>query len=332
MKEKFLKTIGFGITVFLTIIGVVSGIVTVYSSSDIVKTVSQFITYVCIAIVIVMIVVYLITWFENGMRNDDILEKISNIESQMGSFGSLSNISTQVSKLEQDIVDLKESNIKIQENTQSLKADSQTVFCPVKTSSYVENSEDVNNELYRLLKEKKKELKELHIICFGRNGFGGAVKYIIERRIDIKVKIIVFNPESHSDICQADDNIIIKRNIETWLKGSSKIEVIVSEIPPMVRAAVAYTAGKDGVLYAIWGSIQSYRFALNPDTKAISLEKPSNSLISICEESKTVAGDLYALANSFEEEFKRLEKHSQNVRVIPKAHGKREIVFEENKP
>lgn len=331
MKEKFLKTIGFGVTVFFAVIGVVSGLVTVYSSSDTVQMVSQFITYVCIAIVVVMIVMYLITWFEIGMKNNDILEKISNIESQMDSFSNLSNISTQVSKLEQDIVDLKKSNILIQENTQSLKADSQTIFCPVKTSSYVENSEDVNNELYKLLKEKKNELKELHIICFGRNGFGGAVKYIIERRIDIKVKIIVFNSESHSDICQADDNVIIKKNIETWLKGSNKIEVIMSEIPPMVRAAVAYTADKNGALHAIWGSIQSYRFALNPNTKAISLEKPSNSLISICEKSKTVAGDLYALVNSFEEEFKRLEEHSQTVKIHSKAHGKREIVFEENK-
>jgi len=332
MKKKFLKTIGSGVTVFFAVIGGVSAIVTVYSSSDIVKAVSQFITYVCIAIVAVMIVMYLITWFETEMKNDKILDKISNIEGRMGSLSRLSNIISQVSNLEQDIKDLKEGNIKIQENTQNLKADPQTIFCPVKTSSYVENSEDVNNELYRLLKEKKKEIKELHIICFGRNGFGGAVKYIIERKIDIKVKIIIFNPEAHSDICQAGDNIIIKRNIETWLKGSDKIEVIMSEIPPMVRAAVAYTADKDGALYAIWGSIQSYRFALNPDTKAISLEKPSNSLISICEESKTVAGDLYALANSFEEEFKRLEKYSKTVRIMSKAHGKREIVFEERKP
>lgn len=332
MKEKFLKTMGFGITVFFTVIGWVSAIVTVYSSSNIVKTFSQFITYVCIAIVALMIVMYLITWFESRMKNDDILEKIAHIESQMDSFSSLSNITSQVSKLEQNIVDLKEGNIKIHENIQNLNSDPQTIFCPVKTSSYVENSEDVNNELYKLLKEKKKELKELHIICFGRNGFGGAVKYIIDRRINIKVKIIVFNPESHSDICQADDNVIIKRNIETWLKGSNNIEVIVSEIPPMVRAAVAYAADKDSALYAVWGSIQSYRFALNPDTKAISLEKPSNSLISICEEHKTVAGDLYALANSFEEEFKRLEKHSQTVRIISKAHGKREIIFEEKKP
>lgn len=171
MKEKFLKTMGFGITVFSAVIGGVSGIVTIYSSSDIVKTVSQFITYGCIVIVLVMIITYLITWFEIRMKNDGILEKISNIESQMHSFSSLSNITLQVSKLEQGIVDLKEDNIKIQENLQNLMADSQTIFCPIKTSSYAENSEDVNNELYKLLKEKKNELKELHIICFGRNGF-----------------------------------------------------------------------------------------------------------------------------------------------------------------
>lgn len=332
MKDERLKKIRFGITVFFTVIGVASELATIYFSSDLVKAVSQFITYVCLAVVAIMIVIYVIRWFESGTKYGEILQGISQLDQKIDNLSGLSNFETQANIFRNDIESLKKETAQIQKNTQKLNIDSQITFCPVKTSSYVENSEDVNNELYRLLKNKKKEIKELHIICFGRNGFGGAVKYIMERGIDINVKIIVFNPQSHSDICLANDDVIIRRNIETWLKGSKKIEVIVSDIPPMVRAAVAYAADKDGTLHAIWGSIQSYRFALNPDTKAISLEKPSNSLISICEESKTVTGDLYALVNSFEEEFRRLEEHSQIARLISKPHGKCEIVFEEKKP
>lgn len=332
MKDSGLKKIRFGITVIFAVMGVISELVTICSLSDLVKTVSQFITYICLAVVAIMIVIYVILWLEAGTKYGEILQVISQLDQKMDNLHGLSNFEAQTNIVQKDIESLKNETAQIQMNTQKLNIDPQIIFCPVKTSSYVENSEDVNNELYRLLKNKKKDIKELHIICFGRNGFGGVVKYIIECEIDINVKIIVFNPQSHPDICLANDDVIIRRNIETWLKGSKKIEVIVSEIPPMVRAAVAYVADKDGTLHAIWGSIQSYRFALNPDTKAISLEKPTNSLISVCEESKTVTGDLYALVNSFEEEFRRLEEHSQIARIISKPHGKSEIVFEEKKP
>lgn len=335
MKEKFLEKKGFFVSLILSILDAVAVFVTIYAPDGKVKAVMQVIAFIGLATLAIIIIMYLIAWFQSGINKGEVLEKILEIESKIDGFKeSLDDglkFTNRIDGFEQNIETLIKKNDQIQMNIEDLKTNSQKEFCPITTSSYVENSEDVNNELYKLLKEKKDELKELHIICFGRNGFGGAVKYIIERRIDIKVKIIVFNPESHSDICQADDNVIIKKNIETWLKGSNKIEVIMSEIPPMVRAAVAYTADKDGALHAIWGSIQSYRFALNPNTKAISLEKPSNSLISICEKSKTVAGDLYALANSFEEEFKRLEEYSQIAKVIKKAHGQCEIVYEENK-
>ena len=335
MKEKFLEKRGFTITFILAVLDAIAVCVTIYFPDGNVKMVIQIVTSIVLAILAVIVVMYLIAWFEAGIKGGKALNKISDIENEIKNFSNslnnVLNVTNRIDNLEQNIVTLIKKSEQIQMNIQDLKTDSQKEFCPVTTSSYVESSEDVNNELYRLLKDKKKDIKEIHIICFGRNGFGGAVKYIVERKIDIKVKIIVFNPESHPDICQADDNIIIKRNIETWMKESKKIEVIMSETPPMVRAAVAYTANKDGTLRGVWGSIQSYRFALNPDTKAISLEKPVNSLISICEECKTVTGDLYALVNSFEEEFRRLEEHSQTAKIIQKAHGKREIIFEEKK-
>lgn len=330
MKDERLKKVRFGITCSFTVISMVSGLVTIYSPEGIVKTVSQFVTYVCLAVVVIMMVMYVILWLEAGTKYGEILQEISQLHEKIDNLNGLSNFQIQTNLFKADIEILKEGTAQIQKNTQSLNVDPKIAFCPVKTSSYVDSSEDVNTELYSLLKNKKKDIKELHIICFGRNGFGGAVKYIIERRIDINVKIIVFNPQSHPDICQANDDVIIKRNIEMWLKGSKKIEVIVSEIPPMVRAAVAYTADKEGILQPIWGSIQSYRFAMNPDSKDISLEKPTNSLISICEESKTVTGDLYTLVNSFEEEFKRLEEHSQTAKIISSG-GKIEIVLEGRK-
>lgn len=319
--EEYFKKIGFVITLVLAVVGAISAVVTIYAPvNNIVRTVSLFVTYVCFAALAVMLVMYLIKWLEIGIKNGETFQIVAKLEQDIR---GVEDIAGQINELKNDITALKE------ENNRNLEIDSQKKFCPIKTSSYIESSEDVNNELHKLLKNKVNEIKELHIICFGRNGFGGAVKYIIERSFDIKVKIIVFNPQSHPDICLATDDVMIRRNIETWLRGSKEIEVIMSEIPPMIRAAVAYIGDKDGNLKAIWGSIQSYRFAFDPDTKAISLEKPVNSLISICEESKTVVGDFCALVNSFEEEFKRLEEHSQTARIIPKAHGKSEIVFEE---
>lgn len=299
MKEKFLKKMGFAINSCLAAIGGVSGLIGIYAPEEhMVKEFFQFVTGVCIVLLTVMFVMYLTAWFENGMQVRTLLNEISNFKKESAYFLGTSN-------------------------------GQKTNFCPVKTSSYVENSEDVSNELYKLLKDKRKEIEELDIICFGRNGFGGAVKYIIERNINIRVRIIVFNAKSHPDICQPDDETIIKRNIEEWLKGSKRIEVIMSDIPPMVRAAVAYTLDKEGSLHAIWGTMQSYRFAFDLDGKKISLEKPTNSLISICEENKTVSGDFNMLINSFEEEFDRLEENSQTAKLVSKGRGKSEVVFEE---
>lgn len=336
MKEKFLERKGFSVTFILGILDAVAVFVTIFSPDGKVKTAMQIVAFIGLAALAMIIVLYLIAFFQVGIKKSEVLEKILDIESKIGNFKeSLDDVlksTNRIDGLEQNIETLMEKNEQTKKNIEDLKIDSQKEFCPVTTSSYVESSEEVNLELYRLLKDKKRDIKEIHIICFGRNGFGGAVKEIIRRQIDIKVKIIVFNPESHPDICQEDDKIIIKRNIDEWMKGAKQIEIIKTEIPPMVRAAVAYSAKKDGTLHGIWGSMQSYRFAFNPETKEISLEKPTNSLISICEERKTVTGDLHILINSFEEEFRRLEEHSQIAKTIQKAHGKYEVVFEEHKP
>ena len=323
--NKFLDKVGVKISVLSAIIGVISDIASDFALDSKSGEFFQFIKDISIGIFFMMLAVYAIKWLETGIKAGEMNEEIKSLKREIARFNELFPI---VEQMKQDIEEVKTSNIQLEASIQNLKNDPQKNLCPIKNSSYVETSEDVNNELYELLKVKKKEIKELHIICFGRNGFGGAVKYIIERKIDIKVRIIVFNPESHPDICQKDDNIIINKNIENWLKGAKKIEVIVSEIPPMIRAAVAYTKDKNGILKPMWGSIQSYRFAHNPDTKAISLEKPANSLISVCEENKTVIGDLYALVNSFEEEFKRLEENSKIARCI-RNRGKSEIIYEE---
>lgn len=335
MKEKFLEKKGFIVSLILGILDAVAIFVTIYGPDGKVKTTMHVIAFIGLATLAIIIIMYLIAWFQVGINKGKVLEKILEIESKIDNFKeSLDDglkYTNRIDGFEQNIETLIRKNDQIQMNIEDLKTDSQKEFCPVTTSSYVESSEDVNLELYRLLKDKKRDIKEIHIICFGRNGFGGAVKEIIRQRLDIKVKIIVFNPGSHPDICRKGDEIKINENIEEWMKGAKQIEIIRTEIPPMVRAAVAYVAEKDGALHGIWGSIQSYRFAFNPETKEISLEKPSNSLISICEERKTVTGDLHTLIKSFEEEFKRLEEYSQIAKVIKKPHGKFEIVYEENK-
>lgn len=304
MLEKYTKGIRSVIIIAATIIGAAAGVASALSSKDtMLNKISMIVMWICIAVVIVMSVIYGVIFFETRINGKNLTDLTMEMVKQTEKFKDATN-------------DMVEKTSVLKQSIENFERDYQERFCPVRTSSYADNSEEVNTALFKLLKEREKEISELHIICFGRQGFGGAVNYIIAKQIDIKVKIIVFNPKKHADICRDTDASRIRENIKTWLRDSDKIEVIVSEIPPMIRAAIAYTKDKDGVSRAIWGSVQSYRFALDPAKKTISLEKPNNSLISVCEDNKTVTGDLYTLVNCFEEEFKRLEAYSERAELI----------------
>lgn len=139
----------------------------------------------------------------------------------------------------------------------------------------------------------------------------------------IKIRIVLFNVASHPDICLNNDKNTIDDNIIKWKKKPNTIEVLVSDTPPMVRAAVAY-GENNGERVAMWGTMQPYRFRYDEVLGSISLEKPSHSLISVVDQKSTCATDFYALVNCFEEEFERLQSTSK-VAVISKKGGKEEV-------
>lgn len=291
------------------------------------KSISLFIMYISIAVLIVMFVSYIVGLLEklNGKKFIEVITETLGYVTEFKSVADDMFKKTEI--LNHSIEDFNRANVKIENSFKNFEKEIQNRYCPVRTSSYADNAEEVNSALLSLLKKREREIKELHIICFGRQGFGGIVKYVIGKKINVKIKIIVFNPQSNEDICRSDDDIIIRGNIKDWLKDTDNIEIIVSNIPPMVRAAVVYSSDKNGILCPIWGSVQSYRFGLDSATKKISLEKPIHSLISICEDSKTVTGDLHMLVNCFEEEFRRLEYNSQIAELVSDNTGATMVNF-----
>lgn len=287
--------------ILLSVGGFIATVVTVFNDNTIIVKIGKISLFICMIWAIGLSICCLYKWGKN------MYKKISNIDKLGELIEKLQQLSEQL-------------EYKLQLPGNNLVQGDKNVFCPITSSSYVDDSSIVGNELCKII-DNEKNIKELHIICFGRNGFGGVIEHIINKKINIVVKVVVFNAEAHPDICQADDKKHIERNIVEWLKDSDNIEVIVSEIPPMVRAAVVYAGNGIEEPYAIWGSIQSYRFAYNAVQKRISLEKPRHSMVSVCRARETVEGDFHILIKCFEEEFSRLEKAGRKAMVMSDSDG-----------
>lgn len=305
MKKKDIKKMKKNFTLMISmisgIIAVLAVMVEIFDQSQEIKNLAHIIFYVSIILVIIFMGFF-------------VYIEISNMDEKIDSFEK------SVEKF-QELCDTIENDLQVIGNCSVQDDANKKNLCPIQESSYVEDSVRVGNELCDII-DKGKKLKELHIICFGRNGFGGVIEYIVNKKINIAVKVIVFNADANPDICHVDDKSRIERNIIEWLKDSSNIEVIVSNIPPMIRAAVVYAENEKGRPYAIWGSMQSYRFAYYNDVqRKISLERPKNSLVSVCRAEKTVERDFRTLVKCFEEEYSRLKSDSRKAVVTKNVKG-----------
>lgn len=218
----------------------------------------------------------------------------------------------------QEVNLIKESIATIDSNLSGFMASKLIGVCPAHDKTYLKDADEADDELCKLLIERSSEIKELHIICYGRNGFGGRrgpVQTIIKKHLDIQVKIIVFDPRNYVEIQKTSDNENIRKNIIEWKENSDKIEVFATKIPPMIRAAVAYSEDDNGVLHAIWGKIQAYRFRYDPVENKITPEKYKHSLIAVADERNSTAEDFNMLVQCFTEEFERLQRNSSNAGI-----------------
>lgn len=301
MKKKYTKKIKKWaqiLGVFSGVVNILTGLLQIFNQSQEIKESAHTVFYLSIVVVIICMGFF-------------VYIEISNMDEKLDSF----------EKSVEKLCDKIENDLQVPRNCSVQDDTNKKVLCPIQESSYVEDSVRVGNELCDII-DKEKNIKELHIICFGRNGFGGVIEHIVNKKINIAVKVIVFNADANPSICHTDDKSRIERNIIEWLKDSNNIEVIVSNIPPMIRAAVVYAENGTGASYAIWGSIQSYRFAYYNDVqRKISLERPKNSLVSVCRAGKTVEGDFRTLVKCFEEEYSRLESGSNKAVVTKNSNG-----------
>ena len=308
-------------------VGLSSGIVTLFTN-DTVRTIAQLIACIFIAIFLVSFVIFVFYYFRSYFSSNEIIESISSEVNALDK--KVISLEEKVTSSANTIQDIKNLNQQIQIEVCKQKTDQGNKICPVVNSAYVESSEEVNHHLFNILKNR--DIEKLCIICFGRRGFGGLVNWINEKKIETDVSIIVFNPEAQPSICRDDDKDIIERNIKDWLKDSNntnkKTEIFVSDIPPMIRAAVAYSKDNTNSLRAVWGTLQSYRFA-SRGTSSITLEKPPASLISVCDEERTTAADFQSLVRCFEEEFERLKKASHIPYVANDGHGRKSITYKD---
>lgn len=241
----------------------------------------------------------------------------------------VTNIFKKLQNSEQTLTDL---NSKLQDLMKAKNGDETNPLssrryetCPALEKTYYSDVDDVDSELRKLLRSSDPRIKELHIICYGRNGFGKNVDFIIKRsqELDIKLRIVVFNPKIVPEICLDTDYDLILENIKKWKTVSPNVEVYVSNIPPMIRAAVAYSY-KDNrtsskALHPVWGTVQAYRFAYKNAEKKFTIENPECSLISVVNEKNTVSDAFQMVIKYFENEYTRLVKYSK-IAVLNSEH------------
>ena len=222
---------------------------------------------------------------------------------------SISALLTYISKKGEKVIidELKRTIDNLNNQYQKFQQDSQKfvdkigdqIVCPAYIKTFEYNSTDVTRYTNQLL--EKHPNSEIHIICFGRNGYGDVIEHIREKGLKVKAKIIVYNPQADVSICKGTDYNDICKHIRNMLSSDIDVEVFASNIPPSIRACVIYEKDK-----AIWGAMQSYRFERKKGG-GFSLKKPTKSLIATCGEDNCEK-DFSGLISCFENEFKYLLK------------------------
>jgi len=97
------------------------------------------------------------------------------------------------------------------------------IVCPACNATFKYNSTDVTTETKSFL--VKHPNAEIHIICYGRNVYGEVIDHIREKKLNVKVKIIVYNPNADSSICRQGDDTRILDHIVDILNGKVSVEV-----------------------------------------------------------------------------------------------------------
>lgn len=269
--KKIMKIVGIG----GFIIGVLSGVYTIFGDNGIIMLGCKIIFTIGLISFLIPIIYYGIGALQalsEKREEKSILQTLDN---------TIKQLNQQYERLQKDL-----------ENMEETIGDK--IVCPAYIKTFEYNSTDVTRVTNELLERHPES--EIHIICFGRNGYGDVIEHIKEKGLKVKAKIIVYNPEAGYQICRSKDKEDICKHIRNMLSNDVSVEVYASNIPPSIRACVIYEQGRP-----IWGAMQSYRFEKR-NAGGLSLQKPSRSLIAVCGDTSSQR-DFSGMIKCFEEEF-----------------------------
>jgi len=142
----------------------------------------------------------------------------------------------------------------------------------------------------------------MKIICYGTNKYGRIIEDVITNLHNINLEVIVCSPFVNMFGNNIDKNRMFE-NINDMLKADN-ISVMISEIPPTIRAAAVY----DDAGVPIWCSMQPYyifkgeRLMLRGEAYAPAIVNDKNNNLVLTD-----------MVHYFEMEFSRLKKHSKEI-------------------
>lgn len=106
------------------------------------------------------------------------------------------------------------------------------------------------------------DISRILIICYGRNGYNQAFRYIEDHKKTIDCEIIVCNPKHNNAISAPGDEDAIAKQIASIKRqnGSGKRNIYISNIVPTIRAVILYAKDQ-----AVWVSYEPYIFNVEGD-------------------------------------------------------------------
>lgn len=319
----------------LAFISFIGSMVTIYTDNT-VQNIAKNITFFAICILGIIIIYtignYLTNWIEKFKEFMDTLVDIKELSNSITSINKISeNMATlnkKVIELDKILADMSQKNMNFNltcnQAWKDVKDFQEKIIEKLDSKSYFQyrtkiekldgksyfqyRTTDVTVQLIRLL-DTQKEIDEIHIICFGRSGYGEVAQYIAEKKLPIKIKIIICNPQKNEFIHSNNDISKIKELIKVMHQNGA--EVYLSNIPPTVRASTAYVHKN-----AIWSVMQSYQFnrGINNELELMRPKDSQDSLIIVGDEHSSKQ-DFDGIVKCFESEFKRLLKNSVHLKV-----------------
>lgn len=304
----------------LAVISLIGSIVTIFTDKT-VQNIAKIITLLAICFFVISIFNMMCDYLKNGIKKfKELVEVLRAIEQQPTSTARIDEMVENMVVLKKNVVELDKKLADMSQKNMDINLGVNQIWKKVKDyedkfierldgKSYFQyRTTDVTVQLKRLI-DTKKEIDEIHIVCFGRSGYGEVAQYIVEKKLPIKIKIVLCNPKKNEFINSDSDVAKIKELIKVMDQCGA--DIYLSDIPPTIRASTVYIQEK-----AIWSVMQSYQFQRGVDD-CLELMRPKDSqdsLIVVCDENSSKR-DFDGIVKCFESEFERLLNNSEHLKA-----------------